>query len=70
LGVYFGGFILNLNTLGVDFGGSMPLTEAKVKSLKPKAKAYNVSDYDSLFVLVTPKGSKLWKYKFRIDGKE
>ena len=48
----------------------MPLTEAKVKSLKPKAKAYKVSDYDSLFVLVTPKGSKLWKYKFRIDGKE
>jgi integrase len=48
----------------------MPLTEAKVKSLKPKAKPYKVSDYDSLFVLVTPKGSKLWKFKFRVDGKE
>ena len=48
----------------------MPLTEAKVKSLKPKAKPYKVSDYDSLFVLVTPNGSKLWKFKFRLDGKE
>lgn len=48
----------------------MPLTEAKVKSLKPKAKPYKVSDYDSLFVLVTPNGSKLWKFKFRVDGKE
>lgn len=48
----------------------MPLTEAKVKSLKPTAKPYKVSDYDSLFVLVTPNGSKLWKFKFRVDGKE
>ncbi|GGX73197.1 integrase [Litorimonas cladophorae] len=48
----------------------MPLTEAKLKSLKPKGKPYKVSDYDSLFVLVTPKGSKLWKFKFRLGGKE
>lgn len=48
----------------------MPITEAKVKSLKPKAKPYKVSDYDSLFLLVTPNGSKLWKFKFRLDGKE
>ena len=48
----------------------MPLSEAKLKALKPKSKPYKVSDYDSLFVLVTPKGSKLWKFKFRIDGKE
>ena len=48
----------------------MPLTEMKVKSLKPRSKPYKVSDYDSLFVLVTPSGSRLWKFKFRIDGKE
>lgn len=48
----------------------MPLTEAKVTSLKAKARPYKVSDYDSLFVLVTPNGSKLWKFKFRVDGKE
>ena len=48
----------------------MPLTEAKVKSLKSKAKPYKVSDYDSLFVLVTSSGSKLWKFKFCFDGKE
>ncbi|WP_427452004.1 Arm DNA-binding domain-containing protein [Litorimonas sp. WD9-15] len=48
----------------------MPFTVAKMKSLKPKVKPYKVSDYDSLFVLVTPNGSKLWKFKFRVDGKE
>jgi integrase len=48
----------------------MPLSEAKLKSLKPKDKPYKVSDYDSLLVIVTPNGSKLWKFKFRVDGKE
>lgn len=48
----------------------MPLTDAKIRSLKPKPKSYKVSDYDSLFLLITPKGSKLWKFKYRIGGKE
>ena len=48
----------------------MPLTDAKIRSLKPKEKPFKVSDYDSLFILVTPKGSKLWKFKYRFNGKE
>ena len=48
----------------------MPLTDAKIRSLKPKGKPYKVSDYDSLFILVTAKGSKLWKFKYRFNKKE
>lgn len=48
----------------------MPLTDAKIKALKPKAKQYKVSDYDSLYILVRPNGSKLWRFKFRFNGKE
>lgn len=48
----------------------MALTDAKIRALKPKTKPYKVSDFDSLFILVTPKGSKLWKFKYRFTGKE
>ena len=48
----------------------MPLTDAKIRSLKPKGKPYKVSDYDSLFILVSAKGSKLWKFKYRFNKKE
>ncbi|PHR62331.1 MAG: integrase [Robiginitomaculum sp.] len=48
----------------------MPLTNTKLKALKPKAKPYKLADYDGLAILVTPNGSKLWKFKFRIEGME
>jgi hypothetical protein len=33
-------------------------------------QAYKVSDFDGLFLLVKPTGSRLWHQKYRIDGKE
>jgi len=48
----------------------MPLTDAKIKALKPKDRSFKIADFDGLFLLVTPKGSKLWKFKFRFGGKE
>ena len=48
----------------------MPLTDTKVRSLKPREKAYKVSDFEGLFVLVKPNGSKLWQFKYRLFGKE
>lgn len=46
------------------------LSDNKLKNKKPKSKPYKVGDSDGLFVLVTPAGSKLWRLKYRIDGKE
>ena len=48
----------------------MPLNDAKIRNLKTKAKAYKVADFDGLFLLVKATGSKSWRLKFRIDGKE
>jgi integrase len=48
----------------------MPLTDIQVRNLKPRDKAYKVSDFEGLFVLVKVNGSKLWQFKYRIDGKE
>ncbi len=48
----------------------MPLSDATIRSLKPRDKAYKVADFDGLFLLVKPTGSRLWHFKYRIDGKE
>jgi len=48
----------------------MTLSDARLRHLKPKAKAFKVSDFDGLYVAVTPNGSKLWRFKYRVDGKE
>lgn len=42
------------------------------KDSKPQIerKPYKVSDFEGLFVLVKVSGSKSWRFKYRIDGKE
>jgi integrase len=48
----------------------MPLSDVKIRNLKPRDKAYKISDFEGLFVLVKVNGSKLWQLKYRLDGKE
>lgn len=48
----------------------MHLTDLQCKNFKPKDKAYKKSDGRGLFLLINPNGSKLWRYKYRIYGKE
>jgi integrase len=48
----------------------MPLTDAAVKNAKPKDSPYKLSDRNGLFLLVTKTGARLWRYKYRIAGKE
>lgn len=48
----------------------MPLTDLKLKNLKPKNKPYKVADFDGLFVLVKPNGSRLFRFKYRLNGRE
>ena len=47
-----------------------PLTDAKIKQAKPKEKDYKLSDGGGLFLLVTKRNTKLWRLKYKIDGKE
>lgn len=46
------------------------LSDAKIRTAKPGAKPYKLSDGGGLFLLIQPLGSKLWRWKFRLDGKE
>ena len=48
----------------------MALTDATVKTAKPADKAYKLGDAGGLYLFVTPAGGKLWRLKYRIDGKE
>lgn len=48
----------------------MPLTDVAVRTAKPKEKPYKLADERGLFLLVNPSGSKYWRLKFRVDGKE
>ncbi|GAB5459332.1 MAG: hypothetical protein Hens3KO_23620 [Henriciella sp.] len=48
----------------------MPLTDLKVRNLKPREKSYKVADGNSLYVLVKPNGSKLWQMAYRFDGRQ
>lgn len=48
----------------------MPLTDVAIRNAKPRAKPYKMGDSHGLFVLVQPSGGKLWRYKYRIHGRE
>jgi integrase len=46
------------------------LTDTAIQNAKKKEKSYKVSDSHGLFLEVTPKGKKKWRYRYRIKGKE
>lgn len=48
----------------------MPLYDATVRNAKPKDKPYKLADAEGLYLLVNAGGSKLWRWKYRLDGKE
>jgi integrase len=48
----------------------MPLTDVQIRQAKPKNKPYNLTDGKGMFIVVMPNGSKLWRYKYRIAGKQ
>lgn len=46
------------------------LTDAKVRTAKPRAKPYKLTDSNRLFLLVTPGGGKLWRWNYAFDGRQ
>lgn len=48
----------------------MVLTDTAIRNAKPADKPYKVTDSQGLYLLVNPRGSKLWRIKYRIDGVE
>ena len=48
----------------------MALTDIAIRTAKARAKPYKLADALGLFLLVQPSGGKLWRLKYRIDGRE
>ena len=48
----------------------MALTDVAIRSAKPKERPYKLGDVLGLFLLVQPTGGKLWRLKYRVDGRE
>lgn len=48
----------------------MPLTETTIRTAKAAGKPRKLADERGLFLLVNPSGSKLWRLKYRIAGRE
>lgn len=48
----------------------MALTDVAIRNAKPGAKPTKLADGGGMFLLITPAGGKLWRLKFRIEGRE
>ncbi len=48
----------------------MPLSAGAVSNAKPREKPYRLSGDRGLYLLVTQKGQRYWRFKYRFDGKE
>ena len=48
----------------------MGLTDTEIKRSKSADEPYKLSDSGGLYMMVTPAGGKLWRWKYRFDGKE
>lgn len=47
----------------------MPLSDRTIANAKPKDKAYKLADELGMYLFVYPKGTKVFKYDYRLNGK-
>lgn len=48
----------------------MALTDKQIRALAPRDKPYKAADGSGLHLLVNPSGSKLWRFRYEVGGKE
>ena len=48
----------------------MPLTDEIIGNAKPGAKDKKMSDERGLFLIITPSGSKLWRFRYRFNKEQ
>ena len=60
-----GTFLSRWQKLGVFL-----LTDTEIRKSKPDSEAYRLADGHGLYLWITPAGGKLWRWKYRFDGKE
>lgn len=48
----------------------MALKDVQIRNAKPREKQYKLFDERGLFLIITPKGKKWWRFRYAFDGKE
>ena len=48
----------------------MPLSNTKIVNARSVTKPLKLTDGNGLYIEIRPSGAKLWRYRYRIDGKE
>lgn len=48
----------------------MALTDTAIRNAKGREKEYKLADAGGLYLLITPAGGKLWRLKYRVEGRE
>ncbi len=48
----------------------MQLSDVTIRNTKPRAREFKLADSSGLYLLFTPSGGKLWRLKFRVNGRE
>ncbi|MDL2267456.1 Arm DNA-binding domain-containing protein [Desulfovibrio sp. OttesenSCG-928-G15] len=48
----------------------MSLTDTTIRDVKPTDKPQKLFDDNGLFLFVAPSGTKSWRLKYRIQGRE
>ena len=66
IGVFDWGYRQKLNILEP----SLPLTDTTIKKAKTSHRPVKLSDGKGMYLLLNPTGSKLWRWKYRVLGKE
>ncbi len=54
---------------GINESLANMLTDTELCSLRPKEKAYKISDRDGMYVMVTTAGTKSFRYDYRLNGR-
>jgi hypothetical protein len=51
-------------------GLTVALTDTEIRKAKAKGKDYRISDGGGLYLFFTTSGGKLWRWKYRFEGRE
>jgi hypothetical protein len=48
---------------------ALMLSDTKARQARPREKPYKLADRGGLYLVVTPKGTKSWRYDYRLHGR-
>ena len=46
------------------------LTEARIRGATPKGRPYKLRDGGGLYLLITPADARLWRLRYKVQGRE